>query len=224
MNQVADILGTTVAVLITFSQVSGLKRRSWPVGRVLSPSGLAAGRGATIHLRPPLPAASCGLPTYSGGPPSDARAPVALTSLPGPRLLDLAPGGVCRAGRVAPVAGGLLHHRFTLTGPNRSPCRRSVLCGTFPRVTPGGCCPPPCPAEPGPSSTHASRRTARSPGQLLRTGKGSGIGVCEARRWRPRTSSTERNQDAGPDHPPRGDRARRRQWMRISSGSAPCRR
>ena len=30
--------------------------------------------------------------------------------------------------------------------------RRSVLCGTFPRVTPGGCYPPPCPVEPGPSS------------------------------------------------------------------------
>lgn len=29
--------------------------------------------------------------------------------------LDLAPGGVYLAGRVTPVAGGLLHHRFTLT-------------------------------------------------------------------------------------------------------------
>jgi hypothetical protein len=32
----------------------------------------------------------------------------------GTRLLDLAPGGVCLAGPVARVAGGLLHHRFTL--------------------------------------------------------------------------------------------------------------
>ncbi|MCW2828597.1 MAG: hypothetical protein JWQ67_2213 [Marmoricola sp.] len=31
--------------------------------------------------------------------------------------------------------------------------RRSVFCGTFPRVTPGGRYPPPCPVEPGPSST-----------------------------------------------------------------------
>jgi len=30
-------------------------------------------------------------------------------------LLDLAPGGVCQAARVTPGAGGLLHHRFTLT-------------------------------------------------------------------------------------------------------------
>jgi hypothetical protein len=29
--------------------------------------------------------------------------------------LDLAPGGVYRAARVTPSAGGLLHHRFTLT-------------------------------------------------------------------------------------------------------------
>src|SRR5262249_57191467 len=32
------------------------------------------------------------------------------------RPLDLAPGGVYRAARVTPGAGGLLHHRFTLTG------------------------------------------------------------------------------------------------------------
>jgi hypothetical protein len=31
-------------------------------------------------------------------------------------LLDLAPGGVCRASRISAAAGGLLHHRFTLTG------------------------------------------------------------------------------------------------------------
>ena len=48
-------------------------------------------------------------------------------------LSDLAPGGVCLATTVARRAGGLLHHRFTLTaGRSR---RRSVFCGTFPRVT-----------------------------------------------------------------------------------------
>jgi len=30
-------------------------------------------------------------------------------------LLDLAPGGVCQANGIAAAAGGLLHHRFTLT-------------------------------------------------------------------------------------------------------------
>src|SRR3954451_16552005 len=39
-------------------------------------------------------------------------------------LLDLAPGGVCRAVPVARNAGGLLHHRFTLTA---SPWRRGGL-------------------------------------------------------------------------------------------------
>ena len=34
-------------------------------------------------------------------------------------LSDLAPGGVCRAARVTPGAGGLLHHRFTLTAVAR---------------------------------------------------------------------------------------------------------
>jgi hypothetical protein len=70
-------------------------------------------------------------------------------------LSDLAPGEVYRADRVTTTAGGLLHHRFTLTG-NLSP-RRSVLCGTVSRVTPGGCYPPPCSAEPGRSSVPGGR-------------------------------------------------------------------
>lgn len=65
-------------------------------------------------------------------------------------LSDLAPGEVYRAGRVTPAAGGLLHHRFTLT--RRLRARRSVFCCTVSRVTPGGCYPPPCSAEPGRSS------------------------------------------------------------------------
>ena len=72
-------------------------------------------------------------------------------------LLDLAPGGVYRAAPVTRNAGGLLHHRFTLTAPAEA-AGRSVLCGTVPRVTPGGCYPPPCPVEPGPSSTGRPRR------------------------------------------------------------------
>ncbi len=50
--------------------------------------------------------------------------------------LDLAPGGVYLAAQVTLGTGGLLHHRFTLT-EGRGP-RRSVFCGTVPRVTPGG--------------------------------------------------------------------------------------
>jgi hypothetical protein len=96
------------------------------------PGGLAARRVAAIHLGLPLPTASCGLPADSGGQPSNVRAGgVSLR-----RPLDLAPGGVYLAAQVALGTGGLLHHRFTLTG-DRGP-RRSVFCGTVPRVTPGG--------------------------------------------------------------------------------------
>ena len=60
----------------------------------------------TIPLGRRLLDGSCGLPGFSG------RA--ALT------LLDLAPGGVCRATRVTPGAGALLPHRFTLTCARRT--------------------------------------------------------------------------------------------------------
>ena len=74
-------------------------------------------------------------------------------------LSDLAPGGVCRAARVTSGAGGLLLHRFTLTaGRSRW---RSVFCGTFPRVTPGRCCRPPCPSESGLSSAVPKHRRDR---------------------------------------------------------------
>ena len=45
------------------------------------------------------------------------RRPVAEAADP----FDLAPGGVYRAARVTPGAGGLLHHRFTLAGPGPKP-------------------------------------------------------------------------------------------------------
>src|SRR5450631_2869662 len=59
-------------------------------------------------------------------------------------LSDLASGGVYLATPVTWSAGGLLHHRFTLTPmpvrpePAGSPWR-SVFCGPFPRVAPDGC-------------------------------------------------------------------------------------
>ncbi|AGL15314.1 hypothetical protein L083_1804 [Actinoplanes sp. N902-109] len=89
-------------------------------------------RWAVIHLGVPLPACSCGLPAGSGEQPSDACAGSGLAAR---ALLGLAPGGVYLATPVARGAGGLLPHRFTLTGPKTG--RRFVLCGTFPRVTPG---------------------------------------------------------------------------------------
>ena len=70
-------------------------------------------------------------------------------------LSGLAPGGVCLATAVSRRAGGLLHHRFTLTSaPKTGGGLFSVA--LIPRVAPGGCCPPPRPVEPGPSSTPRS--------------------------------------------------------------------
>jgi hypothetical protein len=81
---------------------------SRPVGRVLC----ARSRGPTvIHLGLPLPTASCGLPASIG------RAALNRSRRPARRAgpFDLAPGGVYRAAAVTCGAGGLLHHRFTLT-------------------------------------------------------------------------------------------------------------
>ena len=82
-------------------------------------------------------------------------------------LSDLAPGGVCLAAPVARRTGGLLHHRFTLTGPRTGGLFSVAL---IPRVAPGGCWPPPCPVEPGPSSTRHRSGEPRPPGRPTREG------------------------------------------------------
>jgi len=67
---------------------------------------------AIIHLGPSLPTVSCGLPAGIGRAAlKRSRRPAAEAASP----LDLAPGGVYRAASVTCGAGGLLHHRFTLT-------------------------------------------------------------------------------------------------------------
>jgi len=63
--------------------------------------------------------------------------------LPAPPLFGFAPGGVCRA---ASVAGGAVRSYRTVSPLPwlvRNAPRRSVLCGTFPGVTPAGCYPAP---------------------------------------------------------------------------------
>jgi len=47
-------------------------------------------------------------------------------------LLDLAPGGVCRAGDITATAGGLLHHRFTLAEQGISPAQQYASLLHFP--------------------------------------------------------------------------------------------
>ena len=51
---------------------------------------------------------------HLSGPPGGGT-PGGVPDGPSVPLFDLAPGGVCRADRVTPVAGALLPHRFTLT-------------------------------------------------------------------------------------------------------------
>ena len=93
------------------AQVCEGRRTSRPVRRVLSP-------GASRHPdgRSSISACRCRQapavhPQASGGQPSNACAGRRRTAVP----LDLAPGGVYRAAPVTRCAGGLLHHRFTLT-------------------------------------------------------------------------------------------------------------
>ncbi len=112
------------------------QKRSRTISRVLCPT--LSGRATVIPLGRPLPAASSNLPgdNWPGRPAS---------------LFGLAPDGVCLADRVAAVAGGLLPHRFTLTGwPEGRPAVCFLL--RFPGVAPPGSCPASCPVEPGLSS------------------------------------------------------------------------
>lgn len=73
-------------------------------------------------------------------------------------LLGLAPDGVCRASPVTRAAGGLLHHRFTLTGLPPRPFDRGVSAGDLlsvalcRRVAPPGYYPASCSVELGLSS------------------------------------------------------------------------
>ena len=98
------------------------KRRGWPVGRVLS-----------CRSRGDHPSGT----TVTDGLVQPTRALGRAALLPKVRaLFGLAPGGVYLATPVTWRAGGLLHHPFTLT--HRRTGGRSALCGTVPRVTPGG--------------------------------------------------------------------------------------
>jgi hypothetical protein len=81
------------------------RRGSQPVSRILSvrgPDGHPSGAAVADDLGAVYPR------TRAGRPRTSAREPEGS-------LFDLAPGGVYPADRIAPAAGGLLHHRFTLT-------------------------------------------------------------------------------------------------------------
>ena len=115
-------------------------RMGWLIGRVLfavPPLGGTVGD----HPSPGAVADTLQRPTRELGRTTLERS-----------LSGLAPGGVCLATTVSRRAGGLLHHRFTLTAAPRSGGGLFSV-ALIPRVAPGGRYPPPCPEEPGPSST-----------------------------------------------------------------------
>ena len=155
----------------------GLARRGWSVGRVLFPGVLRR----TVR-RPSISGRRCRRPravyprTRAGSPRACAVRPCSGRGLPS------------RSGRpdrwwsLAPPFHPYLHHRRSRQARSTTAFRRSVLCGTVPRVAPGGCCPPPCPSEPGPSSTHVVRRAPRPPDQPLRARHRRATGSARARR------------------------------------------
>ena len=157
----------------TKSQIRPEWWMSRPVGRILCRRASAS---AAIHLRSTV-AGALVRPTRGLG-----RAALERPRRRGvPRPFGLAPGGVYPAAAVTCGAGGLLHHRFTLTRTRRPRTSYAIggplavcLCGTVPRVTSGGCYPPPRSVESGPSSAGESPRPTRPPGRLIRL-KGSPV-------------------------------------------------
>ena len=127
------------------------RRTSRPVSRVLS----SLARGAIIHLGPPLPMASCDLPAGLASGPLSCLGPCEPTW--------------SSSGWGLPSHRSHLRCWWSLTPPFHpypDHSGRFAFCGTVPRVAPGGRYPPPCPVEPGLSSTTyvaAIARSARPP-------------------------------------------------------------
>src|SRR5690349_6525798 len=101
---------------------------SWLVGRVLFP-GRPRDRPAGDHPSGTTVAGRLVRSTRTLG-----RAALERVRTGHARLLDLAPGGVYRAVPVTRNAGGLLHHRFTLTPPERGGLFSVALSRGLPRV------------------------------------------------------------------------------------------
>src|SRR6202012_1285620 len=101
-------------------------------------------------------------PRASGGPPSNARA--GSSRFP----FGLAPGGVYLAAQVALGAGGLLHHRFTLTSHGQA---GEAVCFLWhcPAGHPGSVLPTTLPC--GARTFLATHCAARPPGRLARRSK-----------------------------------------------------
>jgi len=110
------------------------RRASRPVGRVLCTRANAGRRPSIWDCHCWQPRAV--YPRASGGPPSTARAVPLSRPRPGGVPSDLAPGGVYLAATVTRSAGGLLHHRFTLTSGRPEPARGGLLSVALSRGSP----------------------------------------------------------------------------------------
>ena len=133
---------------------------SWPVSRILFRTAASdhGSEAATIHLDTPLPGASSGLPADSGEQPSNACA-----AAPGAAFLAL-----LRVGFAKPLRSpGMLVRSYRTFSPLPPGGRRSVFCGTFPRVASDCCWQSPCSAKSGLSSNHLLG-VPRPPSQLIR--------------------------------------------------------
>jgi len=138
-------------------------------------------------LRQPRPPKGRSFIWADGCPPAQAPYPPLITARAKPcaspqepatrGLLGLAGGGVCRA---VPVTRDAVSSYLTFSplpdpaGQNPASHRRSVFCGTFPRVAPGRRYRPPCPTQSGLSSRPAaaaeiqpSLPAGRPPGPLF---------------------------------------------------------
>ena len=173
-----------------------------------------------ISLGTTLPQPSSGLPGNSGGPVKRS-------------LSDLAPGEVYPASPITRAPGGLLHHRFTLTDlhvPRKvRSSRRSALCCTFSRITPGGCYPPPCPVVPGRSSASGTHSKRMRPGRRDRLAgpfapPGYRTRLREPRAGRTRVSCPSIRSRAGrPGRSPAEGSTRRRPAFPTGAGGPPPR-
>ena len=102
---------------------SSLSWSSWPISRILLAIGKQslARQSPGDHLSGSAIANTLVQPTRASNGTSRPFA-----------LLGLAPGGVCLAGDITATAGGLLHHRFTLTGGCEAVAGNLPLCCTIP--------------------------------------------------------------------------------------------
>ena len=141
-----------------FAQVRGVAVASRPVRRILCrrfPQNRRWRPSLSAGGCPPAPAAYPGVSTDGPSSPCVALLPVGFAEPPGsPRVLVRS----YRTVSPLPVRG---------RSGDRSRHRRSVLCGTFLRVAPTGCCPAPCPVESGRSSGRCAEAPGtRPPGRL----------------------------------------------------------